>query len=264
VVAPVIVKLGGSVLTRKRAEPRVRRKVLARLASELASVHDVPIILLHGAGSFGHPAASRWRLAEAPEDGEAAHRPRGAAVVSAEVRGLHGAVLAALLEAHANPWSVPASTHATNDGGKLIALDDSAIRTALGQGLMPVSFGDVVPDRSWGFSILSADTIAVRLAKELGARRVLFVSDVPGVLRTGPPGRPVVEPVLTSEVVSALKPGGGGPDVTGGIRGKAQAMLAIAEAGADAALISGLQDGSLSRALRGENVYGSWAYAASR
>jgi isopentenyl phosphate kinase len=64
--------------------------------------------------------------------------------------------------------------------------------------------------------------------------------------------------------VERLRPGSGAPDVTGGIRAKAEAMLAIAHAGVDAGLISGLTDGGLSRALRGEMVYGSWARARSR
>lgn len=261
---PIVVKLGGSVLTRKRSEARVRRKVLARLAQELASARVLPVILLHGAGSFGHPGAVRWHLAEAPaaEDGTA--RNRGAAVVAGEVRQLHGAILTALIQARLNPWSVPASTHSENDAGRLVLYDPAPIGAALERHLMPVSFGDVVPDRSWGHSILSADTIAVELATRLSASRVVFVSDVPGILKRGPPGRPVVEPVVTKELVESLHPKAHAPDVTGGIRAKAEAMLAIAAHGADAGLISGLQDGALSRALRGETVYGSWAHAASR
>ena len=93
---------------------------------------------------------------------------------------------------------------------------------------------------------------------------MLFVSDVPGVLAPSQGGRPKTIPRATADLLDGLSPRAGVPDVTGGIRGKVSAMLEIARAGADAGLISGLTDGALSRALRGEKVYGTWADAVPR
>ncbi|HXW66486.1 MAG TPA: isopentenyl phosphate kinase [Thermoplasmata archaeon] len=262
--APTIVKLGGSVLTRKREVERLRPKLLARLAHEVASTTQSRVVLLHGAGSFGHPGARRFGLARPPEDGaSAAQRSRGAAIVAAEVRRLHLAVLRALLAAGASPESIPLSTHAVQRAGQLRSLDAGPVRDALDRGRLPVSFGDVVPDEAWTSSILSADTIALELVRALGARRVIFVSDVPGVYDGPPVPRRRIVAEVSSATLEGLRPPADRPDVTGGIRGKVEAMLAIAAAGADAALISGLTDGALSRALRGEYVYGSWARAPS-
>jgi isopentenyl phosphate kinase len=258
-----IVKLGGSVLTRKREVERVRAKILTRLAKELRIPDRPPLVLLHGAGSFGHPGAHRWRLAEPPAPTEARdHRLRGAAIVSAEVRRLHHLVLRALLDAGLNPWSVPLPCLARNRAGELAAFDATPFRRILDAGAIPVSFGDVVPDEAWGFSILSADTVAVELVRRLGSRRLLFVSDVEGVLSPSTDGRrrrPIER--ITPEVLTALRPSPRAKDVTGGIHGKVRAMLEAAGAGADAGLISGLRHGALSRALRGEWVYGSWSGA---
>ena len=260
----VVVKLGGSVLTRKREVERLRPKVLARLAREVAEVRDRRIVLLHGAGSFGHPGAKRFGLALPPEDGtRGSERARGAAIVAAEVRRLHLAVLRELVRAGAAPASVPMATHARNRAGELVHLDPAPVKDALGRGLLPVSFGDVVPDEEWGSSILSADTIALALAPALRAERVVFVSDVEGVLE-GPPGRKrTVVHEIDGSTVAALQPASHAPDVTGGIRRKATVMLAIAAAGVDAGLISGLSDGAVSRAVRGATQYGSWARAGS-
>jgi isopentenyl phosphate kinase len=258
-----VVKLGGSILTRKKAEERIRPKVLARLAAEIAGSSG-PLVALHGAGSFGHPGAVRFGLAVAPPDGTPGReRARGSSIVSAEVRRLHLAVLRALVAAGARPWSVPAATIARNRAGAITALESGPFEEALHAGLLPVSFGDVVPDTSWGRSILSADTIAVELARRLPVRRVIFVSDVPGVLEPGITPKPTIVPEVTAALVARLTPRTGGPDVTGGIRGKASAMLEIGRLGADAGLISGLKDGLLARALRGETVPGSWVRAAS-
>ena len=259
-----VVKLGGSILTRKQAEERLRPKLLVRLAEAVAGASG-SLILLHGAGSFGHPGAVRFGLARSPGEGsEGRERSRGAAIVSAEVRRLHLAVLRALVDAGARPWSVPAATVARNRAGVLDEVDSAPFAEALGVGLLPVSFGDVVPDADWGRSILSADAIAVALARELPVRRVLFVSDVPGVLEARGTGRPQIVPEVTQELVGRLSPRAAGPDVTGGIRGKARAMLEIGALGADAGLISGLSDGLLSRALAGETVPGSWVRASVR
>jgi isopentenyl phosphate kinase len=261
--APVIVKLGGSVITRKREAARIRPKVLRRLAEELCEPGGPPLVVLHGAGSFGHPGAVRWRLASAPPSEGDPHRARGAAIVSAEVRRLHVAVLRELVDAGGRPVSVPVAGSARNHEGRLSQFDPDPFRRWLSAGFTPVSFGDVVLDDRWGTSILSADSIALELASALRAERVLFVSDVPGVLGPAIRGRRPVIPELTSELVRSLQPKVGAPDVTGGIRGKAEAMLAIAEKGTLAGLISGLSDGALSRAVRGEAVYGSWAKAAA-
>jgi isopentenyl phosphate kinase len=257
---PVVVKLGGSILTRKREAARLRPKVIHRLAEDLALPGAPPFVLLHGAGSFGHPGAVRWKLAQAPSDAsDRDRRGRGASIVSTEVRKLHGAVLQALVDSGLSPFSVPPQPIALNRAGKLTRLDLEPFRRALARGGVPVSFGDVVPDEEWGFSILSADTIAVELVRGLPSRRLLFVSDVEGVLAPAAPGRPRRPiPRLTAEALESLRPTEGVPDVTGGIRAKAEAMLAAAGAGADAGLISGLRHGALSRALRGETVYGSW------
>ena len=261
----VIVKLGGSVITRKREVERARPKVLDRLAREVANAPGARVVLLHGAGSFGHPGAIRFGLARPPASPRAiVERRRGATVVALEVRRLHALVMRALVGAGALALSVPASTHARNRAGELLAFESAPFEEAVDRGYLPVSFGDVVFDDDWGVSILSADTIAIALAARLRPARVLFVSDVPGILE-GPPGRRrSVIAEVTDAVVSGLAPSGGAPDVTGGIRAKAIAMRRIASLGADAGLISGLTDGALSRAIRGESVYGSWAHAEPR
>jgi len=260
----VIVKLGGSVITRKQEVEKLRPKVLRRLAREVAEVRDRRVVLLHGAGSFGHPGARRFGLAVPPGEGASgAERVRGASVVAAEVRRLHLAVVRELVRAGASPFSVPMSTHARNRASELVHLDPAPVREALEGGFLPVSFGDVVPDESWGSSILSADTIAVALVPALGAERVVFVTDVEGILEGIPGRRRSVVRNVTAETVAALRAPSARSDVTGGIRGKATAMLAIAAAGADAGLISGLSDGAVSRAIRGGMEFGSWARAGS-
>lgn len=259
----VVVKLGGSILTRKSEEFRLRPKLLKSLASEVAEARSraqVPVVLIHGAGSFAHPTAKAWGLAKPPPG--RAHRERGAALTAHGVRRLHLTVLRALLDAGVPAMSVPPFPSMRNREGLLVEFDVQPFHDVLASGAVPVTFGDVVLDASWGSSILSGDTLAIHLARELPSRRVLFVSDVPGVLVEGANGQREVLRELGGRVPAALVPAPDRPDVTGGIRGKVEAMLAIAGNGGRAGLISGLSHGALSRAIRGEDVHGTWASPA--
>ncbi len=255
-----VVKLGGSIVTRKSEDYHLRPKVLDRLAREISQGWEGgkrPLVLIHGAGSFAHPLAKAWGLARPPPG--RANRERGAALTAYGVRRLHMAVLRSLLDAGLPARSVPPFPALTNHEGKLVAFDVEPFQEVLLAGGVPVTFGDVVRDTSWGSSILSGDTLAVHLARDLPAPRVVFVSDVPGVLVRRPDGKREVLGELGSSMPPSLVPAPDRPDVTGGIRGKVEAMLAIAAGGSRAGLISGLSHGALSRAIRGGDVHGTWA-----
>jgi isopentenyl phosphate kinase len=181
-------------------------------------------------------------------------------VVAREVRRLHGEVLRSLLDGGAPAYSVPAFGLSRNREGVLSELDERPFRDALSNGMVPVSFGDVVRDESWGVSILSADVLALELGRRLHAERVVFVSDVPGILPTPPERRPIPIPRLVPEVLGQLVRPPGAPDVTGGIRRKAEVMLELAKAGIPAGLVSGLSNRAAAAALRGAvGSGGTWA-----
>ncbi|HNT73271.1 MAG TPA: uridylate kinase, partial [Methanothrix sp.] len=58
-----VLKVGGSVLTDKTRLESARIEEIGRIAAEIAGCGP-GLILVHGAGSFGHFHAERYRLAE--------------------------------------------------------------------------------------------------------------------------------------------------------------------------------------------------------
>jgi isopentenyl phosphate kinase len=58
----VILKLGGSVITDKGGDCTVNRERLDALASAIADAKTGGIVIVHGAGSCGHPEAKRYHL----------------------------------------------------------------------------------------------------------------------------------------------------------------------------------------------------------
>ena len=64
----VVVKLGGGLITHKDKLCTVNSDVLESLAKQL-SKSSKRLVIIHGAGSFGHLKAREYRLAEGDVDG---------------------------------------------------------------------------------------------------------------------------------------------------------------------------------------------------
>lgn len=100
----LVVKLGGACLTKKESFETLDPDGIAACASQIAKAFSQrPVVVCHGAGSFGHFHATEYELKTGGgwfEGGEAARRVRqGMVLCRASVRQLNQALIAALLEA---------------------------------------------------------------------------------------------------------------------------------------------------------------------
>lgn len=246
---PVLVKLGGSVLTRKDELRSLRPEALQRLAGELARV-DRPLVLLHGAGSFGHVLAEKHRLHEGHRDPA---QLQGLAEVRADLHDLHLHVLRTLHAEDLPAVGLPPFGHVELHDGRLEDLDPAPFQRSLDAGLLPVTHGDVLLDQARGFGIVSGDALAEHLARGLRPALAVFATDVAGILQDGDP-----LPHLTPDELTTLTVGGSRhPDVTGGMAGKAHHMARIARAGVPVRVLDGTTPGRLAGALTGDPVTGT-------
>lgn len=247
-----LIKLGGSVLTDKASdEPTIRQDVLDRLAGELAK-DDHEIVLVHGAGSFGHPLARAHDLIEGVDDAKTA---QGMARVHANVRRMDLAVLDALDDAGRPAVSLPPFGSLGFSDGKPGSWNLVPIHRCLGMGLTPVTFGDVVLDTTRGATIASGDQLMVELTRFLRPERALFVIDEDGVYET-PPGEDGGDPLteIAQGELQAIKEAAGGAkgaDVTGGMAGKLAAADHMLRYTDEVGFINGLEPGRLVDALQG-------------
>ena len=247
-------KLGGSVLTDKSRYRTPRPDVLARLAGELARAPG-PLVVVHGAGSYGHVLARRHRLSEG-DDGSAERR-LAAGAVNADVRELGALVTRALCDA-----GRPALWHATMDlarlrDGRLLSLSHEPLARTLARGFAPVLSGDLVEDDARGFGILSGDVLMAELARALRPARAVFVTDVDGIHDRDPRGEGAT---LLRRVPADARVGGGaaaGDDVTGGMAGKLERARQVARAGVPVHVVNGLVPGRLQETLEGKDVLGT-------
>lgn len=233
-------KLGGSVLTDKTRYRTPRPDVLARLARELKDVQG-PLVVVHGAGSYGHVLAKRHGLAEGKGDAAAAAR------VHADVRHLQSLVCDALQDAGHHALAL-----STSDLG--LARVPPRARDALALGFVPVLPGDVELDAQQRWRILSGDVLMVELAKALRPRRAVFVTDVDGIFDKWPDG------MLLPRIGPKDEPFAGaarGADVTGGMAGKLRRARVVAATGCEVLVVNGTVPGRVADAVGMRDVLGT-------
>jgi len=132
------------------------------------------------------------------------------------------------------------------------------IRRALNCGLLPLVYGDVALDETWGCTIISTEQIFAYLARQLAPHRIILAGEVDGVF-TGDPhadGEAIAIPEITPlniEEVRAILSQSYGVDVTGGMLTKIETMWRLVSAcpGMTVHVISGLRQGLIENALRG-------------
>jgi isopentenyl phosphate kinase len=222
-MARIVLKLGGSVVTDKAGDCAIRTDRISACAGEIARRPEIQMVLVHGAGSCGHPQAHRHRLDRGIPPGDIAGIPE---THSAVVR-LNTAIVEALRAAGRNAVGIHPLGHCVAKGGRLQGPDWRPVDLLLSLGVTPVLHGDVVVDIARGASIVSGDQIVVSLARALSPDRVGLATDVPGVL--GADGT-VLERIRRGDA-RVLARGSRNTDVTGGMGGKLAELLALADEG---------------------------------
>jgi isopentenyl phosphate kinase len=236
-----IVKLGGSVITHKESSPpRVNKDNLYRIARELRN-HEVELIVVLGGGAHGHQAAHKYGFGNnsaTPElllEGVSPIR-HNMTVLSLEVEQV-------LNSEGVNAVVLPPFTMVTLQNRKITDFPTGMIRRTLDSGLVAVTHGDVCFDSTLGASILSGDTIAVHLAKEMKAKALYIGTDVDGVLEEDPrinPETKHIEVIDTSrwDTIAAMTGPSSATDVTGGMKKKLDEISTLAGLDIDIAVFN--------------------------
>jgi isopentenyl phosphate kinase len=252
----LLVKLGGSVVTEKGKLRTARRPAIRRLAAELAAVRQ-PLLVVHGAGSFGHILASRHRL---NEGGSTAAKRSAAARVQADVRDLDHLVVEALNEVRLAAAPIPPSAVVSLDDGVVSSMDLTPFLEFASMGFTPVTFGDVVRDMRRGFSVCSGDLLMLELARAFRPDRAVFAADVDGLFTADPKrrrdARLLVE-VSRADLSKIEFTPASRTDVTGSIEGKVRRMFDIADHVGECVLVNGNVKNRVRDALRGRRVVGT-------
>lgn len=193
----LIIKFGGSVITDKnKATPSPRLDLISSLSKQIKKLHhqkNFQIILVHGAGSYGHPIAKKYSLHKGMKTTQ---QKLAFSKINQIMLDLNKIVMESLIEQNIPVINFIPHTFIQQSAGKLQPFDLTTIKQSLNQNQIPVLFGDAVLDDQWGCSILSGDTIISYLAAKLGAHQVIFLSDVDGVFDSNPKKNPQAQIIL--------------------------------------------------------------------
>ncbi|MFN3383654.1 MAG: isopentenyl phosphate kinase [Archaeoglobaceae archaeon] len=188
-----ILKIGGSVITRKEGYEEVNERAIEEICSVIAENHR-NLILIHGAGSFGHPQVKKFGL----------KNPIAIAKIHNACVRLNEFFCRKLID-----HGIPAV------GLHPMSCSYELIPRMLEKSLLPVLHGDVNSD----FRVISGDEIAVSLANLFNATRLGFATNVDGIFVSGR----IIEKFSRDMTADSI----GEDDATGKMRGKLEKIFSL-------------------------------------
>ena len=258
-----ILKIGGSILTVKdSAESQIDAESLKRIALEIkASMDNSPkeLIIVHGAGSFGHPPAKKYRIGEKFDKSEYSQKRIGFCEIQNAVKKLNMLICEAFIEEGLPVIAVPASAFITATDKRITGGKLDVLRMYLEKGFIPVIYGDVVLDSEREFCVISGDQLIQYLAVNLNADKVILGTDVDGVYSKNPKTHSdavFFEKFTSLEDLDTLE-GTTNVDVTGGMVGKIKELLYLADLGIESKIINAEIDDNIYKVLENEEVKGT-------
>jgi len=241
----ILIKLGGSIITNKQKPLTPNISAINKIALQLKKVSE-PIIIVHGGGSFGHYWSVRYDMHTKP----AKYSKKGVAVVKNSMIELNKIILDSFLKNKLNPYCLPPTDFMFGDKANTKKVKE-ILRIAK-DGLVPVSYGDVLWYGQNKFYILSGDKIMGILAKVLKPRLAIFVLNVDGVYSDMKTKKILHEIKGQKTTISKVE-----IDVTGGMARKIKEATMISKGGIDVFLVNGNKPERIVNAIKGKKFEGT-------
>ena len=245
----LILKIGGSSISNKRLLAKtlksqsveninevlaVDKKKIDCIAAEIGELYSSGIkkmIIITGVGSPGHFVVLQHGI----HKGNSGNINQQLGLVDAQiaVNRLRQSFLEAFVENRIPVVQLYASSIFESNKMRIIRGDTSNFDRFIQNGIVPVISGDVVPDLTMGYSVLSGDQILLDLVKKFSPQRIIFGSDVDGVFDEDPKINskanliPRIPNSSIDEVVEQVSTG----DASGQMKGKLIEIRNLLEAG---------------------------------
>ncbi|MHA1207455.1 MAG: isopentenyl phosphate kinase [Candidatus Hodarchaeales archaeon] len=234
----LILKIGGSSISNKmllykalktqtaediKAAMKIELRVIEKIAAEIGALYEAGMknmIILTGVGSPGHFTVLKYAL----HKGFSGDRSQHMGLLDAQiaVNRLRQSLLEAFFKSNVPIVQVYASSIYESDKMRIIRGDTTNIERFLNIGVIPIISGDMVPDRTMGYSVLSGDQILLDLAKKFQPKKIILGSDVDGLFDSDPKVNPNAQliPEVTENKIEGLIQQLEGGDASGQMKGK--------------------------------------------
>jgi len=256
---PIVLKLGGSVITYKEKPLTPNLTAIERLTSEISRAHISPLVLIHGGGSFGHPIAKQYSIDKGYRDPS---QIIGFSKTRQAMMTLNKFVVDSLILHNIPAVTVQPSACTITKQGRIDVMEEKPLRKLLEMGFVPVLHGDAVLDSDMGFAIMSGDQLVSSLATKLEAERIIIGLDVDGLYTSDPKtdaNARLIQHIDQQELTKMQHEIGGirVPDVTGGMLGKVLELMLAIEKEIPVIIVNAVKPSNVYKALKGEKVVGT-------
>ena len=266
-VDTVVIKLGGGLITNKQLLRTPRLDIIEQNCKEVQEIVALGynVILVHGAGSYGHLLAKEFRIGEGYIEGfnhtfsDCNSQEEAVEKIRIDMLDLNQYLFDELSKVDITCVTLPPHTWAKNTGkefeGSLEVFESTP------HGIVAMCYGDVVEcDGESKFGILSGDDLVYRLSAELpNVVRVIFaLGGVDGVLERPPADGeeqlliPLMSPHREFSSIHDTE-----IDVTGGISLKVNRSFELAKNGIEVTFVNGAVPGRIVDAAKNEPVIGT-------
>lgn len=256
-----ILKIGGSCLTYKRENlQKLRRGFLSRLSKEIKESQTkkhFSLIIIHGGGSITHPLLERYQIAQKCKTGIISSQQEkvAAAKIHLAMSLLNKEVVQALLYDGVSVWPIQTSALFTSSNRSIKKVFFEPITLAIERGYIPILHGDFILDHKKTICICSGDLVGCILAKKLGAKKLLFASDIDGIYSDDP--RYVTDAVffqsLSPANLETITTSSGQFDHSGGMTAKLEYIKKYCQ-NMEVIIFNGFIKNNVKKVLLGENI----------
>ena len=242
----ILIKLGGSVVTHKERPMTMNKIAIDQIFKSLLSV-KVPIIFVHGGGSFGHYWSVKYDIHSKPDR----YSSDGIAVVHESMISLNHKLVKSMIRFKLNPYSVSPFSIISNNKPLVKKIIELASMTR--DKIIPVTYGDIVYRTHHKYSILSGDELMTMISHVLKPKKVIFAVNVDGIFRD-PQGKQVIQTIGEK---SLIKFSNVNFDITGGMKRKVREALKISLGGMDVHFVNGFKPERLLKLIENKKTEGT-------
>jgi isopentenyl phosphate kinase len=258
-----VIKLGGSLLTEKSTPYKIREGILEAVAHELKECIDLGLIeslvLIHGVGSYGHPPVIEYKLYSGFTDESQLINLSKTQYIVSKFRLM---IVDSLIEAGIPVDLMFPSSFVIGKNKEISYYMFKGLEGFLSLGMVPLLGGDIIYDEVMGFSICSGDPLAVVIARELGAKQLIYASDVAGVYEKDPKidsKASLIKDIDVNEIEKIVQKmeESNKNDTSGKMKGKLTSIIPakdLIEKGLEVSILSMMEPNRLKNFLEGKDV----------
>lgn len=253
----ILLKLGGSLITDKFKPLKFMKKRVLYVIDQISQIDlkRVKIIMGTGAGSYGHYFAQKYKVTQPIKT---INQHFGVSVTHDSVVFLNHQIIELLLKKRIHAFSIHPASFMIANKKEVVTSFIEPILLGLNKDFIPVLFGDMIFDITYGSVVISTEKIFSTLAPQLiqsgyNSITIVHVGITNGIIDSNGKTIPVIQKDLFSNIESQIYKSDS-IDVTGGMALKLKEAIKLTTQGIRTVIVNGINKYDLTQVLQGKSI----------